>query len=186
MTGGAPPITLCEIAGNAGLGTWNKDNVIVFGARANGGGLRRVSGSGGTAIDITAVDPKRQETSHSFPQFLPDGKHFLYTRLSSDATVAGLYTASLDTRPTDPPSKRLEVSRQRAAYVPSAKPNKGQLLFDRDSTLMAQPFDAGALELSGDPFLLLSKSDCSADPHGSPLLGTAPWLIERVALYNVS
>ena len=151
VSGGAPPITLCEINGNAGLGTWSKDNVIVFGARANGGGLRRVSGNGGTAVEITAVDAKRQESSHSFPQFLPDGKHFVYTRLSSDPELAGLYTASLDTKPTDPPSKRLEFSRQGAVYVSSAKPDTGQLLFVRDSTLMAQPFDAGALELSGDP-----------------------------------
>jgi serine/threonine protein kinase len=151
VTGGAPPITLCEINGNVGLGTWNKDNVIVFGARANGGGLRRVSGSGGMAVDITAVDSKRQETSHSFPQFLPDGKRFLYTRLSSDPEMSGLYTASLDTKPADPPSKRLESSRQGAVYVPSTKPNRGQLLFDRDSTLMAQPFDASSLELGGDP-----------------------------------
>jgi Tol biopolymer transport system component len=151
VSGSAPPITLCEITGNTGLGAWNKDNVIVFGARANGGGLRRVSGSGGTPVEITLVDPKRQETSHSFPQFLPDGKHLLYTRLSGDSELTGLYTASLETKPTDPPSKRLGPSRQGAVYVSPSNRNKGQLLFIRDSTLMAQPFDARALELSGEP-----------------------------------
>jgi Tol biopolymer transport system component len=151
ITGAAPPITLCEISGNAGLGTWNKDNVIVFGARANGGGLRRVSAAGGTPVDITVVDPKRQETSHAFPQFLPDGKHLIYTRLSSEPGFAGLYTISLQAQTTDPPSKRLEASRNGAVYVPSTKPNTGQLLFDRDSTLMAQSFDAAALELGGEP-----------------------------------
>jgi eukaryotic-like serine/threonine-protein kinase len=151
VTGGARPVTLCETAGIPGLGTWNKDNVIVFGARANGGGLRRVSGAGGTPVDLTIVDPKRQETSHSFPQFLPDGKHLIYTRLSGDSGLAGLYTISLDAHPADPPSKRLDRSRNGAVYVPSANPASGQLLFVRDSTLMEQPFDAGALELRGEP-----------------------------------
>jgi len=151
VAGGAPPMMLAEITGNAGLGTWNKDNVIVFGARANGGGLRRVSAAGGTPEPITTVDQKRTETSHSFPQFLPDGKHFLYERLSSDASLTGVYVATIDTKPADAPSKRLLEVGSGATYVPAPEQKTGFLVFYRGSTLLAQPFDAAALEFKGDP-----------------------------------
>jgi Tol biopolymer transport system component len=144
---GAPPLTLCEIPGISGQGTWNSDNVIVFGSRTgNASGLRRISGNGGTPEMITAPDPERKESTLSFPQFMPDGKHFIYLRISSDAALSGIYTASLDTKPADAVSKRILPSGREAVYVPSSK----QLLFNRGTTLMAQPFDAARMEVSGD------------------------------------
>ena len=67
---------LCDAPNGRG-GTWNRDGVIVFTPDALGG-LSRVSSSGGSPVEMTKPDPTRFETSHRWPVFLPDGKHFLY------------------------------------------------------------------------------------------------------------
>jgi hypothetical protein len=57
-------------------GTWNREGVIVFAPDITGT-LYRIS-SGGGATPVTQLDSSRQENSHRFPYFLPDGRHFLY------------------------------------------------------------------------------------------------------------
>jgi len=78
---GAPPQTLCDAADSRG-GTWNRDGVIVFASSAFGL-LYRVSAAGGEPSPVTALDQSRFETSHRWPYFLPDGRHFLYLVRSS-------------------------------------------------------------------------------------------------------
>ncbi len=143
---GATPLTLCEVPGLSGQGTWNKDNVIVFGSRNSGSSLWRVSGNGGAPLALATADPKRQEGNVAFPQFMPDGKHFIYARTSTNAAMTGIYSGSLDTKPGDAPSKRILATTNEAVFVPSAK----QILFGRDNTLMAQPFDAARMEVSSE------------------------------------
>jgi eukaryotic-like serine/threonine-protein kinase len=135
---GAPPQTLCDVPVSRG-GTWNRDGVIVF-APGVPGPLYRVSAAGGEPSPMTALDQSRFETSHRWPYFLPDGRHFLYLVRSDQA---GVYVGSLDAKET----KRLLPTTLNAAYAPP-----GFLLFLRNDTLMAQPFDADELELSGEPF----------------------------------
>src|SRR4030095_3128108 len=77
------------------------------------------------------------------PYFLPDGKHFLYTAISSKAENSGIYVGSLDSKER----KFLLATVQKGAFSPP-----GYLLFMREATLMAQQFDPTRLELSGDPF----------------------------------
>ena len=84
-------------------------------------------------------DAAHQETSHRWPYFLPDGRHFLYLAQQPNSIYAG----SLDSKET----KRLLVAVSRAVYAPP-----GYLLFVRQGTLMGQTFDAGRLELAGEPF----------------------------------
>jgi eukaryotic-like serine/threonine-protein kinase len=139
---GGPPQTLCT-ALNAGAGAWSPDGTIVFGSRGSGP-LRRVSAAGGAPADLTAVDTARGETAHLIPSFLPDGKHFLYLRLSSSDEIAGIYAGSVDAKPAEQQQKRILATRFAARYV------DGNLLFMREGTLMAQPFDAGKLQLHGD------------------------------------
>src|SRR5262249_27238852 len=81
----------------------------------------------------------------------PDGKHFIYLRLSSDASLAGIYTASLDTKPTDPRSKRLLATGSQAVFVPSVNSREERFVFFRQGTLMTQPFHSANMELTGDP-----------------------------------
>jgi len=138
IAGGAPQ-TLCDAADARG-GTWGRDGTIVF-APSSTDVLYRVASSGGTATAVTRFDESLRHTSHRFPYFLPDGKHFLYLAAAATAEATGLYVGSLDGQ-----SKRLVDGSTNAAY---ALP--GYLLFMRDVTLMAQHFDPIKLELSGEP-----------------------------------
>ncbi len=62
----------------------------------DGGVIRRVPATGGAATPVTALDPARIEIDHFFPQFLPDGRTFLYLIWSPKANVQGIYAAVLD------------------------------------------------------------------------------------------
>ena len=136
---------LCDAPNGRG-GTWNRDGVIVF-TPDGFGGLFRVSSSGGPPLEMTQLDAARFETSHRWPVFLPDGKHFLYLaanfagRLENNAIFLG----ALDSQ-----ERRLLVSTSaNAAY---AEP--GYLLYLRDKTLVAQSFDRRRYVLSGEPHTL--------------------------------
>ena len=127
-------------------GTWNRHGDIVLGSWGGGSGgpLWRVSAAGGAATAVTQVDLSKGEFVHTWPTFLPDGKHFLYFR-SGPPDVEGMYVGSLDVDAAN-------QSRQRilATGVPAVFAN-GHLFFLRAGTLMAQPFDARRLELQGVP-----------------------------------
>ena len=146
-TTGGPPETVASLATAAPRsGTWNRHGDIVLGSWGGGSGgpMWRVSAAGGAATPVTQVDLSKGEFVHTWPTFLPDGKHFLYFR-SGPPDVEGMYVASLD---VDAGSQ----SRQRilATGVPAVFAN-GHLFFPRAGTLMAQPFDAGRMEVHDTP-----------------------------------
>ena len=135
---GGPPQTLCDIPGARG-GSWNHDGVIVIGSTA--GALFRVSQAGGEPTPLTTLDQSRFQTSHRWPYFLPDGRHFLFFVRSGKVENTGVYVGSLDSQET----RQLLPNVLSAVYAPP-----GYLLFLRNETLMAQPFDANALKLTGE------------------------------------
>ena len=136
---GGPAQTLCD-ARQAGGGAWSRDGIIVF-VRNPGEGLYRVPATGGTPAPLTTLDKSRNETVHSWPYFLPDNRHFLYVGRSVQREKSGIYVGSLDSK-----DARLLVNIESgAAYAPP-----GYLLFVRERTLMAQPFDAVKLQLTGE------------------------------------
>ncbi|HET9193147.1 MAG TPA: protein kinase [Vicinamibacterales bacterium] len=137
---GTPPVDLAAAPNNAG-GTWNADGVILF-APSITGPLYRVSASGGTATPLTTLDAGRGETSHRHPQFLSDGRRFLYVVVSTSTEQSGVYLASLD----DPRGRRVTGTPLRAAFVAP-----DTLLFMSESTLMAQQLDPDRVELKGEP-----------------------------------
>ena len=114
----------------------------------------KVSASGGTASPLADVDQSRGEGGHVMPWFLPDGRHFLYLRTSRVAENTGLYVGSLDAKPAEQSLKPLMQTRYASIYMPSPDPDSGHLLFVRNGTLLAQPFDARQLKLSGEPVAL--------------------------------
>jgi Tol biopolymer transport system component len=146
-TGATPPLTLCESPNNVGIGTWSTEGVIVFGGRGSGP-LRRVADSGGTPAEATVLGAN--EGFHTYPVFLPDQRHFVYLR-SGPGGVRGIYAGSLDAKPSEQPSKRILETGFGVTYVPPLDSGHGRLLFLRESALMAQPFDEGRLELTGEP-----------------------------------
>jgi Tol biopolymer transport system component/DNA-binding winged helix-turn-helix (wHTH) protein len=153
LTGGAPQ-TLCAVPGIVSGGSWNRDGVIIFGPVT--GPLMRVSENGGRAVAITALDPGRMERNHLFPTFLPDGRHFLYSRLSSVAENSGIYLGSLEAAPAEQESKRLVASPFGAAFAAFPHGN-GDLLYQRESTLWAREFDTSRLEITGEPVLVAER-----------------------------
>ena len=144
---GGPPLTVTDLRGPWGGATWSQGDVIVFSDRAVG--LLRVPASGGVAVPITAFDPARRETDHDFPSFLPDGRHFVYTRRSSDLTKSAIYLGSVDAKPEQQSSKPLANSNWHTECVPSADAGIDYLLFVSGGMLMAQPFDNRRLESTG-------------------------------------
>jgi eukaryotic-like serine/threonine-protein kinase len=146
---GGPAQTLCDIPRNAVGGSWNKGGVIIFGQLS--AGIMRVSASGGSSSPLTTLDPSRGEINHSFPSFLPDGRHFLYLRRSTQPENGGVYVGSLDVKPEEQDSSRLLATASEPVYVPSLNPESGQLLFLSEAKLQAQPFDASRLQLTGEP-----------------------------------
>jgi eukaryotic-like serine/threonine-protein kinase len=141
--------TVCDSPGGAVGGSWNRDGVIILGNSQ--GGLMRASANGGSASPLTTLDSSSGEIHHVFPSFLPDGRHFIYLRLSSKAENSGICIGSLDAKPEEQDSKLLLMTKFGAVYVPPSDAGPDQLLFVRDGRLLAQPFDARQLKLSGDP-----------------------------------
>jgi eukaryotic-like serine/threonine-protein kinase len=114
-------------------------------------GIYSVPAAGGQAIPITKLNEAKQDTTHRYPFFLPDGKHFLYVAGSLSSPIKGeanaIYVASLDGKL----NKRLINAPSNALYA------NGFLLFVLDKILMAYPFDASDLKLIGDPFPVAEK-----------------------------
>lgn len=104
--------------------------------------MHQVSASGGSPLEVTSTEGT-PHTSHRWPQFLPDGKHFLYLGVQQEEgrDQSAVFIGSLGGRT---PQLVLR-SRSQAIYA------DGQLLFLRDRTLWAQPFDVGREALGGAP-----------------------------------
>ena len=135
---GGPAVTICDAPAGRG-GSWSRTGVILFANTTSG--LQQVPAAGGTPVPATILDPATRATSHRWPQFLPDGEHFLYLNVVA-AGSSGIFVTSLGSKT----SSLLVSTDDRAEYaLPDA------LLFVRGTTLMRQPFDTVGLRLTGDP-----------------------------------
>jgi eukaryotic-like serine/threonine-protein kinase len=146
---GGPVDTVCDAAGTEGIGgTWNQDDVILF-STGTTGGLQQVSIHGGLPSIVTRPDAARGEKAHLWPQFLPDGRHFLYTAVI--AAAAGsferwAFVGSLDGSFRKPLGLRIDTY---IAFAPD-----GFVVFSRQGALIAQRFDVAKLSLEGAPTVL--------------------------------
>ncbi|MGD1069071.1 MAG: protein kinase [Bryobacteraceae bacterium] len=152
---GGPALSLCDSAGAYG-GTWGSKGTILFTPR--NGPLFRVAATGGIPVAVTALDKASGEASHVLPWFLPDGRHFLYTATNSDVEKTAIYIGDLES----PERRRLMFARSNAVYASHVGSAEGYLLFLREHTLMAQPFDAGKLQTTGDVFPIAEQVDTQA------------------------
>jgi serine/threonine protein kinase len=134
---GGPSQIICDAPDGRG-GSWSREDTILFAPTYNGP-LYKVAAAGGTPVQVTELDP--HENTHRWPQFLPDGRHFLYFTRSSMGEASSTYAGSLD----DKEKKLVFRSRSSVVYATA-----GYLLFVRDATLMAQPFDERDQHLRGD------------------------------------
>jgi serine/threonine protein kinase len=138
MSGGVP-VVVATGSGEGG-GSWNRDGTILFLPRF-GEGLYRITAGGGNPARVISPDSSGSVSSTD-PNFLPDGKHFLYRVIGGEAE--GTYFASLDGK-----VRRLLIRRAEGAAYAS-----GFLLYLRGGTLTAQAFNPARGELSGDPHIV--------------------------------
>lgn len=129
---------ICD-SGSSFSGSWGANDVIVF---ASERGILSVAATGGTPALVT-----KDGVPGYYPQFLPDGEHFLYLQSSDDPNVEGTYAASIRERSA---GTRILAARRKALYAPQLAGRHGYLLWIRDNTLLAQQFDAGRLTLEGE------------------------------------
>jgi len=137
---GGPPENICETADMNG-GSWNAEDVIVF---ASTKGLHRVRAVGGEAVAIGT--PK--DGAPYAPSFLPDGRHFVYLVAQAQGSNGAIYAGSLGSND----SVRLVSAQSNAVY---AEP--GYLLYHREGTLYAHPFNANKLTLTGEAIRIADK-----------------------------
>ncbi|MCH5375871.1 MAG: protein kinase, partial [Planctomycetes bacterium] len=149
LASGGPALTICDAPRGRG-GTWNENDVIVF-APEQEGPLFRVAAAGGEARPLTKLDSAQQDWTHRWPVFLPDNDHFLFFVRTVSASGSERDAICLSSLSEPDKIERLINAKSDMAYA------DGQILFMRDEILMAQPFDAGGLELTGDAVPIAEK-----------------------------
>jgi Tol biopolymer transport system component len=142
--------TLADVTATAQSGgAWNRDGVILFTPAR--GPLFRVPQAGGEVAAVTHLEAPHMR--HVQPQFLPDGRHFLYFSYG-DAALNGVYVGDLEA--TTAP-QRLLADVDGAVYVAS-----GHVLFARQGALLTQRFDADAIRLVGEPWQVTDRINSDA------------------------
>ena len=140
-SGATKSVDLCDVT-TPREGTWNARDEIVF---ANvDGPLQRISAGGGSPSPVTRLDASRGAVSHIRPQFLPDGRHVLYTSVgaSTEARIVSL----------DDPSRDVGLGVDGAAIY-----SAGHLVFYRRGRLLARPFDVASRATTGEPVIVVPR-----------------------------
>jgi Tol biopolymer transport system component len=142
---GTPPQRITPVEGYGGA-QWTAEGTILYGNIR--GGLSKVLVSGGTSVAVTELDPERDETGHTNPVMLPDGRRFLYVRASRQPDQTGIFVGSLDTPPATQPRRPVLLIRT-APLVSQLPDGTVHLLFVRDGALLVQELDLASMTLSG-------------------------------------
>jgi serine/threonine protein kinase len=140
LAGGGNAQVLCDAARLVG-GTWNKDGIIVF-APDYRAALMQVSAQGGEPKPVAMRFDDQTAESHRYPDFLPDGRHFLFRR-----DPKGVWAGSLDS----PETRQVLVE-----VTPFVYAQPGWLVFVRNDALVAQAFDAAKIAFSGEPIPIIT------------------------------
>jgi DNA-binding winged helix-turn-helix (wHTH) protein/Tol biopolymer transport system component len=139
--GDAPPQTIARTIGARPNGvTWRADGLMLF---ADSGSIFSVPAGGGTPAAVLAPDGGRGETALRSPQFLPDGRHFLYTVAGTDPAQSGTFIGDLESTER---TRLLDASGLSVTFAPPS-----HLLYVQDRVLMAQRLDLTRLQLTGEP-----------------------------------
>jgi eukaryotic-like serine/threonine-protein kinase len=135
---GGSPQTLADAPTPRG-GAWSKTGIILY-VPVSGQELFQISASGGSALKVRGGEAASAGEYRSYPDFLPDGRHFLYSLASADSQKQGIYVGTLDGHEL----QRL-LSASRATYA------QNFLFFIKGRELFAQGFDPESLKLRGEP-----------------------------------
>lgn len=162
---------LCDAPLGRG-GAWNRDGTILF-APQSSGRIFRIPAAGGKPAPLTQLNSALEENDHRWPEFLPDGRQFLYTARARNRTNDSVYLASLDTAVR--PIRLLTLSSQ-ARF---ARTDQGDaLLYVRDGALRARRFVSGERALDKDEIELVDGV------RYSPVAGAAFSLANGLLVYH--
>jgi DNA-binding winged helix-turn-helix (wHTH) protein/Tol biopolymer transport system component len=139
------PQTLTSVGLTPGGGAWSPADEILFAGWRSG--LSVISATGGAPRVVTTLDAEAGERAHARPQFLPDGRHFLFYVDAVDPTRRGTYVASIEM----PDRVKLLDIGGVTFITPS------HLAYVRDGALVMHPFDTEARVLRGEPWVLASN-----------------------------
>jgi serine/threonine protein kinase/Tol biopolymer transport system component len=123
-------------------GSWGSSGIILF-TPSPRDAIYQVPALGGTPVAVTTIDTKRHST-HRWPFFLPDGQHFLYyasNHASARNDQNGIYVASVDGKL----NHFLVTSPAGGIFA------HGDLLYAKESALLAQSLDPKSFALTGSP-----------------------------------
>jgi Tol biopolymer transport system component len=148
---GGPAQDIADVVVGRG-GSWSPAGIIVFCPRPIGP-LYEVAATGGSSKPVTSLDEARGEVAHGFPQFLPDGRHFLYLAASFRPGQSSIRVGSLGSTT----SKVLLSADTSAEYAPVLREHPGSLLLVDHGALMAQPFDPGNLQVASERTVVVPK-----------------------------
>jgi eukaryotic-like serine/threonine-protein kinase len=151
-SGGAPQ-TIADLPGFQAA-AWSPHGDIIY-RPTNRIALFRIPDTGGTPQPLTTLNASLTENSHRFPQFLPDGRQFLFVSRCADRVNNALYIGSLDS----PMVRRIMPAESRVTYIPAKTGMPASLLFYRDGALLAQRFDLDTVSLTGEPMIVLNGVD---------------------------
>ena len=162
---GGPATVLCDAPAARG-GSWSREGTIIFSGQASTG-IFQIPAAGGSPKPVTIVDKSADEITHRWPEFLPDGRHFIYYAYAATRGRIGIYLGELGSTRKE---RRLAGGR-RATAAP------GRLFFAREGTLFAQKFDENRLKPIGDAVPIAERvwftneyfghSSISASPNGT-------------------
>jgi Tol biopolymer transport system component/DNA-binding winged helix-turn-helix (wHTH) protein len=134
------PQTIAPVNLTPAGGSWGPDDMILFAEWASG--IYAVPASGKDPVSsVLRLDHSAKDIAITWPQILPDGRHFLYHRVNLDPSRTGTYVGDLVSRDT----YRLLDSESPTVYAPT-----GDLLHVRDDMLIAEELDSNRLELTGN------------------------------------
>ena len=137
---------------NSRGGAWSSNGTILYAPNPSLG-LWTVPESGGSGQSFTEPDPAVHTAHQRWPQFLPDGKHFICFARSDVAAESGVLAGSLDGSPL----KLILHTDSSAIYGPP-----GYLLYIQGGVLVAQKFDVRSLSVSGEPLPLAQHAEVNA------------------------
>ena len=157
---GGPPVIVASASAARGA-AWTPDGTIIFTPTVTSGLLRVSAAGGGTPGPLTTLNSSRGESSHRWPQVLPDGKRFMYYVQSADTRVAGTYLASLD-RPQE--NTLLMDNLYEALYASPSRAHPSYLLFLREDALIARPFDPARASFAGEAVPIPGAEAVSSAP----------------------
>jgi len=146
---GGLPVVIADASNGKG-GSWNRDGVIILAPNSNLP-IYKVPASGGKPVPVTQLDTAQGEDSHREPEFLPDGRHFLFVARGSSVSGAAGHGAAIRIGSLDgQPSRMLMPAESQALFA------SGQLLFAESRKLIARAFDPDKLAFTGDPVTVAS------------------------------